>query len=173
MTKPTGLVLPPPASVQMNFVETVDARLIGGVSAGSANAAYLARVRVSKTIDVSTIRVYVGTQSGNLDVGIYVDNGGTTYDRIASSGSTACGTGSAVQALSLTAAVTLSPGMDYWFACARDNTTATLLRAGPGIAAVAALHNTVIAFATSFPLPTTLTKASASGDTPTIWMRGS
>jgi hypothetical protein len=105
---------------------------------------------------VKTIGVYIGTSSGNLDVGIYLPNG----TRIVSSGSTAAGTGSAVQSINITD-TTLSPGL-YYAALACDNTTiqigAKANQAGANLVRGQFTENS------AFALPATATFAAPASD---------
>lgn len=71
----------------------------------------------------NNVAFYIGVQSGNVDVGIYDDDGasGSAGTRLVSAGSTACPvSGAALIAITST---TLAPGM-YWAALEFDNGTA-------------------------------------------------
>lgn len=110
-----------------------------------ANTAYTLAITVPVACTITKVAVYIGTSSGNIDVGIYNSSG----TRLGSSGSVASpGTGSRL--ISLSSSVDLTPGF-YYLAVAADNATISLGRystdnlLGSG------------AVATSFPLPSTLT----------------
>lgn len=86
----------------------------------AANRAIYSAVVVPRPVTVTHLIIYVGTSSGNVDVGIYNEAG----TRLVSSGSTATiGGGAANQAFNI-ADTSLSPGV-YFFAMSCDNTTAT------------------------------------------------
>lgn len=157
---------------QSNWIENtnpIDPSL--AVAAPAANTAYLSLVRVSRAITVSKIVVEIGGASGNIDVGIYTSADESTFDRVASSGTTAQAGTNALQTISLTAAYTLVPGVNYWFACAADNAVGTVLRTSAAAANAVAISagNKAIAKATSFVLPTSL--AAMSSTTIVVWMR--
>ena len=77
---------------------------------------------VLTSVTVTTIRIHIQTQSGNLDVGIY----DSSLTRLVSLGSTAVGAaGAQVCDIADTA---LAAGR-YYFAMAVDNTTASVIRA--------------------------------------------
>lgn len=127
-------------------------------SVASANDAVFMGFMVVAQATVSVAKIRVGTQSGNVDAGIY-DSAGT---RLASSGTTACGSGNATQSLPLSAAVTLKPGILYYAAIACDNATATFLTGGGTVTPIE--HNPPLNFrsTTSFPLPASVTPATAT-----------
>lgn len=112
---------------QLSVIEPIDGRLFTGASAPAASTAYLSLFRVAVVVTVSAITIQHGTPSGNGDVGIY-QLVGSTYTLIASAGSTALTGSNATQTLTLSAAVTLIPGRDYWMAFAADNATTTEYR---------------------------------------------
>lgn len=121
----------------------------------TANFAVLVAVRVAAPVVISTIEYYVGTASGNVDVGIYTYDG-STFTRAASSGSTAASGTNAIQAINLTAPYALAPGVTYYFAIAADNITITMTRIVPHSATTLA-HARAVAKSSSFPLPATIT----------------
>lgn len=95
-----------------------------------------------------------GTASGNVDVGIYTEDGA----RIVSSGSTAQAGTTVPQFFDITDFI-LGPGR-YYFAVAMDNGTGTLFRAN-----ITALRLSAIGMAkmaTAFPLPATATLATVT-----------
>lgn len=87
----------------------------------SANRAIYIPFQIETEITAFQMAVYVGTQSGNLDVGIYDVNN----VRLVSTGSTAVGA-AGIQLLNI-ADTTLSPGYYYMALCV-DNTTAAFRR---------------------------------------------
>lgn len=128
------------------------------------NQAELARVSLLSPVLIDTIRLANGaTVNGNVDVGVYRFDG-TNYVRIASSGSVAQAGTSAVQALTLTAPVTVRDG-DY-LAFAADSATGTYrIMTHVGSALVGTPMNLSLAKATSFPLPTSIATPSAGSRT--------
>jgi hypothetical protein len=127
-----------------------------------ADQAELSRVSLFSPVTIDSIKILVGTQSGNVDVGVYRFDG-TNYVRLASSGSTAVGA-TGQQILTLTSAVTVQDG-DY-LAVAVNNGTATLrLMTHIGSSFVGTPINLSLAKATSFPLPASISSPSAGSRT--------
>jgi len=126
---------------------------------GAANRAVLMPTQpIASDCTISGILMSIGVQSGNVDVGVYMYDG-TTFTRIVSLGSTACpavSTPNFTTVFDITDTI-LYKGTRYFFALAADNNTATFRRGstpftnGPGWLKAA-----------SFPLPATITGASAS-----------
>lgn len=162
----------PPGGDQFPFVETIPFSVVSGNAAPGANFPAFYRKRVAKAITVSNITIYVATQVGNIDVGIYQSDG-TTLTKIASSGSTAVGSASAKQVVALTASVSLVPGVDYYFAVVADNTSSIGRTAALISTAIGAVDNMALTKALAFPLPATSTLASLSGIASIFWMRAS
>lgn len=104
--------------------------LSGNPTAGgtwpAANRAIFVPIVVDEIVTVSKIAVLPTVQSGNLDVGIYREDG----TRLVSAGSTAVGTAGAVQVIDITDTV-LDPGV-YFLALCVDNTTAAFQRQATG-----------------------------------------
>lgn len=124
---------------------------------GGANVAHLQRFRVARSITISKLGVYIGaTSAGNVDAGIYTSDG-TTWTRIAANGGTPAGTASTMQELSLTATVTLVPGIDYWAAFVGSDGTLTVGRVNASLGNWSGHGNRVISKASSYPLPSTIT----------------
>lgn len=125
-----------------------------------ADYAYYQRL-VGYGMTVNALRIYVGTQSGNICVGVYSNSGdgssagpGTLK---ASTGSIAC-PAPGEQSVTLTSSVTIERG--DWVAIAVDNTTATFLRSAP---TTAVTNGTAANQASAFPLPATASAANGSG----------
>lgn len=130
------------------FVCTVDSRsgmlgstLVYGKTAvttttvwGAANRAIYVPVEVQQPVTIYQLCITVGTQSGNVDVGVYDEQG----KRIVSAGSTACAA-AGIQVVNVTDTY-LVPGV-YFLALSCDNTTAAFLTtsATPALAQVQAL----------------------------------
>jgi hypothetical protein len=119
--------------------------------------AYCARSRVQPALSVTKLSVFIGTASGNVDVGIYSSDG-TTLTRLVSSGSTAAAGASAVQTITVASAA-LVPSFSYYLAVAPDNAIVTIGRVAI-TSAISALGKRVQAFTSGFPLPSTLTLSS-------------
>jgi hypothetical protein len=136
------------------FISTMDIEANIGAVALSANNAYCARIRVQPALSITKLSVFIGTASGNVDVGVYSSDG-TTLTRLVSSGSTAAAGASAVQTITV-ASTALVPGFSYYLAVAPDNATVTIGRVAI-TSAIAALGKRVQAFTSGFPLPSTLT----------------
>jgi len=129
---------------------------------GTANYANLVSVTVPVPTTVSGIRVslaaYSGT-AGNVDVGLY-NNSGT---RLASSGSVAAPTSNTVSTVNFTSSASIQPGI-YWLAIASNQVGKSDGTGGPifkryGLDGVGGN----LAFASSFPLPSSVTLGSPSG----------
>lgn len=126
------------------------------IAVATIGRVYAMRFQVSRPVTVSTARFVVGTQSGNLDIGILASNG----DRLGSTGSFACpASSSASQAL--TGSVNLEPGVVYYAALAADNTTATFSAFNYGVGNNNTFLGTMgflrISSGTTFPIQATNT----------------
>lgn len=146
--------------------------LIGGtaVTAGStmgSNAAFFRRLYVPAPTVINRLSVYIVTSSGNIDVGLYDDDGtgGDPGTRLASLGSTAS-PGTGWQTFSIPS--TTVDGVFYG-ALVPDNATfsAYYLDAGdwinPATGALIASSTYDRTKASSFPLPSTVSALSATG----------
>jgi hypothetical protein len=167
-----------PGGGQFPFVETYPSQ-DGTLAATNltADSVYVARVRVMKQVTITNMHIYIGAALGNIDLGIYTGtlSGGLT--RVASTGSTAAAGASALQTIALTAAYTLQPGIDYWFAFGSTSGGATLTVArSAGVVALVLTSDTLAvtaikAAAWSSGLPATLSSLTATSNT--VWVRGS
>lgn len=102
--------------------------IVAAASPGAAPTIDLTAFFLHRTMTFNRICFAIGASAGNLDVGIYDDDGasGLPGTRLVSSGATACPAASASIGRSITiSATTLSPGW-YYAAFARDNTGSTL-----------------------------------------------
>lgn len=120
-----------PVTVLSSFERKHSALIFGGMPTTSAvwpaaNRAYYLPVVVETPCTVYKMMVFPSVQSGNLDVGIYSEDG----TRLVSKGSTAVGTAGAIQVIDITD-TPLNPGI-YFLAINVDNTTAAFLRGGTG-----------------------------------------
>ena len=105
-----------------------DPRFVSNLSALTANDARGTRVIARKSGRIRDLTIFVGTSSGNIDLGIY-DTVATTRTKLYSSGSTACGTGNAWQTVTADTGVDVKAGDHLDLALACDNATATFGRA--------------------------------------------
>jgi hypothetical protein len=121
---------------------------------------------------IAKIRLWVANQAGNLDVGLWRFDG-ATWTLITSSGSTAVGTGAAVQTVTLLAPYTRPPRTRTYIGLSTDSGTATFGRA-PGLLLLGLADFSLVGKATSFPLATNAasfgTGAVAANSRP-YWLR--
>lgn len=163
-----------PGSVDTyDFAETVPAVLVPSGAAIAANSGVGGLIpRRMTPLTIAVIRFYVGTSSGNVDVAVMRFDG-TNYTLLTSSGSTACGTGSAVQAITLGTPYVQQPGEQLSLWLAADNATATFGRA-IGLGAVNAIGGRMQQKSTVFPIAGAAPFTSGlSGTTVGVWLRGS
>jgi hypothetical protein len=164
---PNQLAIP---SVITNF-DCSEPHIYAGISESSlawptANLALLVPLVIGKPCLVKRLVVANGgTNSGNIDMGIYRDD----LTRIVSMGSTAQSAGNILQILDITD-TPLAQGR-YYLALAVDNTTATFYQRA--VQAVILRGSGFLQMASAFPLPTTITPDSggvANGRFPGIGM---
>ena len=99
------------------------------------------------------------TTAGNIDVGIYMDDGnGTTATKLKTSGSTVMPGGATAHTINFTASQTLESYTKYWFALSFSSASAKVLGTDGPYSLLAKV------MATAFPLPTTIT----FGATPSV-----
>ncbi|MCC7413847.1 MAG: hypothetical protein IT495_19690 [Gammaproteobacteria bacterium] len=134
----------------------------------TANQAYCVWFRVDAAVTVTTMKYVTGSPSGNVDLGIYEFNADASLlTRLGSTGSTAAAGSGVVQSIALTAAVRISPGVDYCLAFAADNGTITLSRIVPNpVIVTGPTIPAALSKASSFPLPTSIATPSASNYAP-------
>lgn len=151
-----------PAGCQIAQTLAIYGQTFAAAAWPAANRALFYAVQIDTPITIKEAIIKVGTQSGNVDIGIYDWNG----NRIVSKGTTAVGA-AGNQTFDLTASVTgtASPTLEqgtYFMAMACDNTTATFLNSNVfANQGVNACHGVVQA-ATSFVLPSSVTYAATS-----------
>ena len=122
------------------------------------NRVHLTAFQVARPTAVANIRISVGTQSGNIAVGIY----SATGVQLTTSGSVAVGV-PGTQTVPVTP-ITLLPGVKYFMAMQIDNTTARFV----GVASTGSgaghmvYHGFCYTVDTTFPLPTPLTLSTSS-----------
>lgn len=136
-----------------------------GAFSGASQAKLFLVPYLTGKITVGGMVLGIGTQSGNFDVGIYsLAAPATTLNRIASSGSVPCPAGNNNLFVPFTAGATLDPTIaSYYLALACDNITATFFTAGgsANLASSPIIGGMTYRFTGAFPLPPTLTIASA------------
>lgn len=170
MSAPTGLVLPPPDLGSLDFVESVSHKAVSTVATAASGVCIMYKFRVGRPGRLSTATVYVGTASGNIDIGICTSDG-TNFVKQASTGSTVVAGSSALQAIAFTSPYTVQPGVDHWISLLVDNGTATLLR-GATFAATNALSNMVVSKgAVSIPIPASQAISGFTGYDRLYWVR--
>lgn len=157
------------------YVESIAPIRIAASGAIVGNTLHIADLpMVAQPLAVAKVHVWVGTSSGNVDVGLWRSDD-TTLTLLTSSGSTAVGTGSAEQIISLLATVVLQPRTQYYVGICPDNVTATWGRdsAGVNFTAVGPV-NPGGSKASQFPLASNATSVAHSGFTAVsnrFWMR--
>lgn len=135
------------------YATGVAASITGG------NTAMFTSFYVPHTQLIDRVFFEVAVQNGNVDVGIYDDDGtaGAPATRLSSSGSTAC---PAVGGASIAVTeVSLTPG-NYWAALASDSATASF-RYGTGMLTVVGFITPRYSKTTSFPLPASIAAPTA------------
>jgi len=122
----------------------------------TANKALLCPIVPKDQITIAGLTYRSSSTAGNIDVGVYVDNGnGTTADRLKSSGSVAMPAGATAQTVNFTANQTLDPYVKYWFAiCFSSGSARVLGTDGPYVLICKTMTS-------AFPLPATVTFAAA------------
>lgn len=122
----------------------------------TANKAFYIPFVLRQPVLVSNLFVINGTTaSGNLDIGIYAQDG----TQITHTGSTAQSGTSAIQTVSITPVI-IGPGV-YYMALSMNGTTGTTFRLAPTSATMLSAFG-IFQQTTSFPLPSSATFATAS-----------
>lgn len=154
---------------QSPILQTYDVRIHavtpGNGGSGQLYVMYLGGVVAPLT--VANCYVYVGTQSGNVDVAVGTWVAGV-FTRLKSAGSTAVGSGTAGQVIAFP--YTFQLGIAYWAALITDNATATFDRIVGSTAPIDAIPlNKVKASGATFPIPAS-ESAVTTADSWTFWM---
>ena len=139
----------------LNLVVGVSPFAVQAALGLSANFGWFAAFQVLRPATATNAAFQVTTQNGNLDLGIYQDDGAGNLTRIASTGSFACpAAGYASRAL--TAPVALVPGVRYYAAIATDSASAAVYAGatGGGLGSGARMSCYI---PSSFPLPASRT----------------
>lgn len=122
----------------------------------TANKAVFVPFRIAEPLLVTKLFAWNGaTASGNLDIGIYDENG----VRLVSTGSTPQSGTNALQVIDVTD-TWIGPGR-FYLALALDGTSGTIVRNNLGSAIYAQMHG-LAEMTSAFPLPATATLASTS-----------
>jgi hypothetical protein len=168
MSQPVWKYLGAICSMSQECVGIETSAYSGGSGPGSAafpasNDAIFVPLYLSQATLIKRLFSSNGTSvSGNIDVGIYTENGA----RITSSGSTAQSGTSTLQFFDITDIV-LGPGR-YYLAVAMDNTTGTLLRWSTSSALTKCMG--IVGQASAFPLPSSATFAAVpSSNFPSVF----
>lgn len=134
--------------------------------AGGANRAFFVRFICDTAITVTTAYFYVGTQAGNIDIGIY---NADLSSKLGSTGSFACpASGTRSQALS--AGVALSAGTIYYAGVTGDNASMKLATASPTVNITTGWNQVGLVASGAFPLPATPSPTwEGSGTVPVIF----
>lgn len=149
-------------------IETIPAYGFTNVQVIGANVAHLVKIRVPDEVPITTATYYLGVSNGNLDIGIYSSaDGGTTLDRVTSTGSIAAGTATSLNTVAL--AFTPTYGEDYWVALVTDSATFTTARRSfSGFGTLPGHGARYVAKSATFPLPAQITGWSA--DDQIVWV---
>lgn len=92
------------------------------------NGAIMAPAMCVAPVTVSKIAWRTNTSNGQVDVGIYTDNGdGQTISMVRTSGLTAMPGGSGAASVNLSSSVTLTPYVKYWLVMGFTNTNAAIM----------------------------------------------
>lgn len=125
---------------------------------GSANRAFVCPFVSRDAMSIAGLTYKSDTTSGNIDVGIYDDDGnGTTASKLKTSGSVAMPGGATAHTVNFTAAQAIEPLHKYWFAIAFSSTTARIWGTDGPYSLICKQMDTAL------PLPTTITFAALSG----------
>lgn len=122
----------------------------------SANRAFAIPVVPRCVVTLAGLTYRSDTTSGNIDVGVYIDNDDGTASRLQSSGSVAMPGGASSHTVDFTASQVLDPFTKYWFAIAFSATGARVLGTDGPYSLLCKQMDSAL------PLPDTFTFASLS-----------
>lgn len=129
----------------------------------TANDAFVCPVIPEAQLTVPGLTYRSSTTAGNIDVGVYSDDGnGTTCTRLKSSGSVAMPAGASAHTINFTATQTLDPYVKYWLAVAFSSATARLLGTDGPYSLICKK------MVTAFPLPATITFGATPAVSPCL-----
>jgi hypothetical protein len=125
---------------------------------GSANRAFVCPFIPPAAMIIPGLTYKSDTTAGNIDVGVYDDDGnGTSASKLKTSGSTAMPGGATAHTLNFTSPQSLEPFHKYWFAIAFSSTSARVWGTDGPYSLICKQMDT------AFPLPTSITFAALSG----------
>lgn len=159
MYAPRSLINAKGVQLGADFLETT--------GAWTANSAYFCRVFLQARTLFNRCGLFIVTQSGNLDVGIYADDGTgqSPGTRLVSSGSTAAGASGSLQAVTIADTI-LDPGC-YWIAFATDNGS---LSTPKSTTAAPIWKHRAQSKASSFPLPSSVSTLTTNAALHGAWI---
>lgn len=155
------------------YDETMPPYLASAASNPGANTLVLMEAPLrSDDLTVGVVRVYVAVNAAaDLKVGVYTFDG-TTFTLLGSSAATAVGGSATVQAVSLSAPVTVPGGTRRYYGLVTDSATPTFGRM-PGPPPVLVYLDPYVTIETSaFTLPATLALADTASTNLAFWLRG-
>lgn len=166
MGKPTGMMVAPVGGDQLDYWESYSIlETTGSAGSPTANFAYMRLVRVATPKTIPAIEVYVQTQAGNLDVGIY-DFDGANYRRLAASGTVAVAAGGAFQSVALSAPYVVTPGKNYWVAFQASDGGSSFWRIAPSSGFAAKGDKALMKNIGSFGLPASISSPGGASYLP-------
>lgn len=132
--------------------------------APTANKAYGFPFTQRDAATIAYLAYLSDTTAGNIDVGIYEDDGnGTTCSKLKTNGGQAMAAGATVKKVNLSASQALSPFQKYWAWIAFSSASARVKGTGG--------PSTLVwrTMATAYPLPTVITFAAAPSIAPALF----
>lgn len=125
---------------------------------GSANRAFVCPFVSRDAMTIAGLTYRSDTTAGNIDVGIYDDDGnGTTASKLKTSGSVAMPGGATAHTTNFTSSQAIEPFHKYWFAISFSSTSARVMGTDGPYSLLCKQMDTAL------PLPTTITFAALSG----------
>jgi hypothetical protein len=159
-----------PAAPLDLYIGPLDPRnqMVLTVVCAAASAGHFQAFTVNRRVTVSTVYFRVGTQSGNIDFGIYNSAG----SRLASTGSFAAPTVGVTKSQALTASLVLEPNVLYYALWSADNVTVAISGISttqwPVISGYT-VKGTLAAGVFPLPISVTISDSAAAGTSPGIW----
>lgn len=157
------------------YDETIPGYVVNAVQAlpGANNLILIEAPRRNSILTIGRFRHWIGTSSGNVDVGVWTFDG-TTYTLVGSTGSTPAGTLNAVQTIVPGASIVVPKHVRRFYGIAADNTTVTFGRFSSLNALINVEDKRMRVRAASFPLATNAASFTDAGLTQTAnsyWIR--
>ncbi len=132
--------------------------LTAQVAPGAVNRGFACPVVCRDSMTIAGLTYRSDTTNGNIDVGIYDDDGnGTTASKLATSGTTVMPGGATAHTVNFTAPQAVEPYHKYWLAISFSATSARVLGTDGPYSLICKQMNSAL------PLPTTFTFAALSG----------